>query len=151
MLVNDVFTIQPMDERPIDRALKWARERGWNQSQLAAQLEVAPQHVTNWKTRGMPPEWHEPVARLFGRSIDELMGRPVAPSPSVARPAETPAEHWRATAVELARWAGHGRYVPAQFLLAVDFMAANSPPVEQQQRSEYVRRLLEMVNTPAGS
>lgn len=93
--INKAFTVarmtRPAPQAPIDRALAWAAARGWNQSQLADKLGVKPQHVTNWKTRGMPPEWHAPVARLFGRSVDELLG--LAPAASVpASPAYSIAE-----------------------------------------------------------
>jgi len=64
-----------VENRPIDRALAWAKARGWNQSELARQVGATPQDITNWKTRGMPPEWHAPVAAVLARSIEELIGR----------------------------------------------------------------------------
>lgn len=62
------------DERPIDRLLKWTREAGKNQSDLARGLGVDPQTITNWKKRGMPPEYHAPAARMFGRTVEQLLG-----------------------------------------------------------------------------
>lgn len=60
--------------RPIDRALAWAKQKGWNQSTLAARLGVAPANVTNWKIRGLPPEQYKPVADALGKTVDELLG-----------------------------------------------------------------------------
>lgn len=45
-----------------------------DQVQLANKLGVEPGHVTNWKKRGLPAERHAAAARLFHRSIDELVG-----------------------------------------------------------------------------
>lgn len=64
-----------MGIRPIDTLLRWTREAGLNQSKLAERLGVAPQDITNWKRRGMPPEKHKAAADAFGRTIDELVGR----------------------------------------------------------------------------
>lgn len=63
-----------MPTRPIDRALEWMRERGWKQADLARELRVPTQTITNWKARGMPPEHHATIAALFRRSVDELLG-----------------------------------------------------------------------------
>ncbi|MFT0547840.1 helix-turn-helix domain-containing protein [Allopusillimonas ginsengisoli] len=46
-----------------------------NQSAFAARLGVLPQHVTNWKNRGLPAEQYQPIAEALGRSVDELLGR----------------------------------------------------------------------------
>jgi DNA-binding transcriptional regulator YiaG len=62
-------------ERPIDRALERAKALGLNQSQFAAKLLVDPQHVTNWKRRGMPPEYHAKAAEVLNWSVDQLLGR----------------------------------------------------------------------------
>lgn len=64
-----------MSQRPIDVALAWARERGWNNSAFARELGVERQNVSNWQKRGLPPEWHERVASVFGKSVDALLGR----------------------------------------------------------------------------
>jgi len=68
------------DIRPIDRALAWAQEKGWNQSTFASRLGVAPANVTNWKSRGLPPEHYKLVADALGRSVDELLGAAVTAS-----------------------------------------------------------------------
>lgn len=67
-------------ESTIERALRIARERkGWNQARFAAELNklglpVLPQHITNWKRRGLPPEHHAVVARALDITVDELLG-----------------------------------------------------------------------------
>ena len=64
-----------MKESIFERMARWGAARGWNQSEIAANLGLSsPQQISNWKRRGVPPEWHAPIARLFGRSVDELMG-----------------------------------------------------------------------------
>lgn len=45
-----------------------------DQVQLAHKMGVEAGHVTNWKKRGLPAERHAAAARLFRRSIDELVG-----------------------------------------------------------------------------
>lgn len=77
-----------MSERPIDRLLGWAKQRNWNQSALAREMGVSPQDVTNWKARGLPPDMFLRAADVIGRSVDELLGRPIRyaqlqPTPSV--------------------------------------------------------------------
>lgn len=72
--VHGAFTLRRMEMRTIDRALQWANKRGWNRSKLAFELGESPQTIYNWTKRGMPPEHHEAVATLFGRSVDELLG-----------------------------------------------------------------------------
>lgn len=62
-----------MAERVIDRALKWAREKGWNQSDFAERMGVAPANVTNWKQRGMPADLYARAATVLGRSVDALL------------------------------------------------------------------------------
>lgn len=64
-----------MEMRPIDRLIAWAKERGWKGAELARRLGVDRQNISNWKKRGLPAEWLEPAARLFGRSVDSLLGR----------------------------------------------------------------------------
>lgn len=75
------------EESPIDRTLRWADERGWDQSELARRLGVEPGHVTNWKkVRGLPKARYEAVATLFGRTLDEVAGRaPEEPRDKSAR------------------------------------------------------------------
>lgn len=72
--LNNPFSLGRMELRPIDRALRRAREKGMNQSLFAERLGVEPQHITNWKRRGMPPEWHARVAQVLGYTVDELLG-----------------------------------------------------------------------------
>src|SRR5690606_39148163 len=47
----------------------------WSQSGLAKRMDLLPQHVSNWKTRGVPPERYEAIADALDCSIDELLGR----------------------------------------------------------------------------
>lgn len=93
-MLNEVFSIYRVTDKPssrgdtpIIRALRMAKAKGWNQSRFAAQLGVLPQDITNWKARGMPPEWHEPVATKLGCSVDELLGRgrPTPPTHPASR------------------------------------------------------------------
>jgi phage repressor protein C with HTH and peptisase S24 domain len=64
-----------MNERPIDTALRLAREKGWNQAQFAAEVGASSADVSNWKKRGMPPERHVAVADALGTSVDTLLSR----------------------------------------------------------------------------
>jgi hypothetical protein len=74
------------DLTAIRRALAWSEARGWSQTDLARELRVSAQVMTNWKTRGLPPAMHLPVARLLGRSVEELVEKKAAPvRPLVAR------------------------------------------------------------------
>lgn len=73
--LNKLFRLEGMAERPIDRALQLAKEKGLNKSQFAAALQVLPQHVTNWIKRGMPPEYYAPAADVLDCSVDRLLGR----------------------------------------------------------------------------
>lgn len=55
--------------------MRWAADKGWNQSDLASQLRLSPQVVSNWKRRGgVPPEQYATIAALFGRSVEQLLG-----------------------------------------------------------------------------
>lgn len=65
-----------MTTRPIDRALRWAKEDGLNQSDLAKRLSVLPQDITNWKKRDLPSDKYLNVAEVLNRSLDDLLGRP---------------------------------------------------------------------------
>jgi phage repressor protein C with HTH and peptisase S24 domain len=68
-----MFSLAAMSERPIDRALAWAKEAGMTPADFARRLEVDDQLVTNWKKRGLPPRRHAEVAKIFGRTVDELV------------------------------------------------------------------------------
>lgn len=83
-MLNVLFRIGVMSsvsrksvDRPIDRALKWAREeRGWNQTEFATAMGLSPANITNWKgRRGMPPEHHEKAATILRKTVDELLGK----------------------------------------------------------------------------
>lgn len=75
---------------PIDVALQWARDAGMNQSAFAGAIGATPQDVTNWKKRGMPAEWHAPVAAKFGRRVEELLGLVATTETSSAQAARAP-------------------------------------------------------------
>lgn len=81
-MLNNVFSIHgmvskepPKLDRSIDRALKKARDLGMNQRKFAAAMGVSAQDVTNWKSRGMPPERLEKASEVVDCSVDELLGR----------------------------------------------------------------------------
>lgn len=75
-----------MAETPISRALRLARAKGMNQTEFAVEMGVLPQHVTNWKKRGMPPEHHRQAAKVVGITIDELLGETPPGRAPVNRP-----------------------------------------------------------------
>lgn len=91
-----------MTERVIDRALKWAEDKGWSQTAFAERLEVSPARVTNWKARGMPPAMHARVAEQLGCTLDELVqGRhdvaariAAERAPTYQSPSITPIQSW---------------------------------------------------------
>lgn len=64
---------------PIDLALLLATRRGWTQADLAARISGGPKDVvtkqmlSNWKSRGLPPAWHAPLARALGITVDDLL------------------------------------------------------------------------------
>lgn len=59
-------------ERPIDRVLRWAAERGLSQTKLADAMGVAAANVTNWKSRGLPESQYRAAAQALGRTLDEV-------------------------------------------------------------------------------
>ena len=61
-----------MPLRPIDVALKIAKEHGLNQTAFAAKLGATSADVSNWKKRGMPADRHLDVAVALGISVDTL-------------------------------------------------------------------------------
>lgn len=76
--LNFLFRVDGMQakqNRPIDRALKRAEDKGYNQSAFAVLMDTDPQTITNWKRRGMPPEHHEKAAEVLDWTVDELLGR----------------------------------------------------------------------------
>lgn len=64
-----------MDESVFDIVIRKAREKDWTQSDLAVQLGLSPQNVTNWKRRGVPPDQYVKIADTLNCSLDELLGR----------------------------------------------------------------------------
>lgn len=83
-VTNRAFTLAAVNGKatPITRALAWARDAGMDQQRFADRLGVSAQAVTNWKARGMPPDKFADVARLFGRTIDELVHGEASQSPT---------------------------------------------------------------------
>jgi SOS-response transcriptional repressor LexA len=59
-------------EKIMDKVIRWAAQRGWNKKELARQLNVESQYVTNWIKRGLPTHRYADVAKLFGRPIEDL-------------------------------------------------------------------------------
>src|SRR6266851_1471022 len=82
-MLNGLFSIgavgankQKPDLRSIKIALQLAKDKHhWNQTDFAKAMGVLPQDVTNWKSRGMPADWLEPVADKLKCSVDLLLGR----------------------------------------------------------------------------
>ncbi len=64
------------EERPIDRAVRWAKELGMNKTALGAALDLPSPSatITNWLKRGMPAEYHVKAAEVTKRSLAELLG-----------------------------------------------------------------------------
>lgn len=67
-------TVGAMRMRPIDRVLLLARDRDMDQTALAAAMGVQPQHITNWKRRGLPPAQLPLAAQVLRCSVDFLLG-----------------------------------------------------------------------------
>lgn len=74
MIQQNVYALA-MQDMVIDKALQLANKRGMNQSALARLIGVLPQHITNWKSRGVPPEKYVALADALDCSMDELLGR----------------------------------------------------------------------------
>lgn len=75
--INKTFTISPVSrETPLDRILRWAKDLGMDQTELAKELGVSSQVITNWKKRKrIPPEHHARAAQVIHHSVDEILGR----------------------------------------------------------------------------
>lgn len=86
-----------MSDKAIEIALRLAKQRGWNQSQLAARIDATSADITNWKTRGMPAERHIPVAKALGISVEELTGHFTPAEQAMRRAAEGPAPEYAGT------------------------------------------------------
>ena len=69
--------------RPIDIALRLAKEKGLTQTAFSTLVGATSADVSNWKKRGMPAERHLDVALALGISVDSLFsGAPnVSPAP----------------------------------------------------------------------
>jgi len=64
-----------MNTSAIDMVLALAKAKGWKQTELADKIGVKTQNITNWKTRGLPPDKLAVVAEVLGCSVDLLLGR----------------------------------------------------------------------------
>lgn len=73
--INNSFKFGRMDDRPIDRALGIAEEKGWSKAEFARRMAVSQANVTNWIARGMPADKEAAAAEVLGVSIYELLGR----------------------------------------------------------------------------
>jgi len=76
-----------------ERLRKLRRAKGWTQEQLAKMLNVSRNAVAGWEA---PSKRYFPdqetlvrIARLFGVSVDYLLGLIDVPRPMVRRPSET--------------------------------------------------------------
>ncbi|PZQ77968.1 MAG: XRE family transcriptional regulator [Variovorax paradoxus] len=70
--------------RPIDIALELARrEKGWNQTQFATEIGASSADISNWKKRGMPPEWHKSAAVAIGVTVDRLLSGNIETGPVI--------------------------------------------------------------------
>lgn len=45
-----------------------------NQTKFAIEMGVLPQHVTNWKRRGLPADQYQRAAKVLEITVDELIG-----------------------------------------------------------------------------
>lgn len=61
----------------IDSALK-TRKKNWKW--LAAQLDMKPAAVGNWKGRGVPAKYYGEIATLLGETVDWVIGNPIKPA-----------------------------------------------------------------------
>ena len=53
---------------------RWRHVRGWNQTQLAAQVGVSVQTISEWETGRRKPRFHhlQTLTRIFDQPIDVL-------------------------------------------------------------------------------
>lgn len=58
--------------RPIDRVLGWSGAK--TRADLARELEISPQALNNWMGRDIPPREYARVAKIYGRSVEVLVG-----------------------------------------------------------------------------
>lgn len=79
--LNGAFSLERMgkpkdkpSEHPMDRVLAWTKTK--TRVELAKELELeSPQALQNWINRGIPPKDYARVAKIYGRSVDVLLGR----------------------------------------------------------------------------
>lgn len=73
-----------------ERALRLAKDKGWNQSEFAEAIGADKQHITNWKKRGFPPARYARTAEVLGVSVEELITgkKPATQVTSASRIAE---------------------------------------------------------------
>ena len=83
------------------RELRMAR--GWNQVQLAEQLSVTKQSVSNWENDNILPsvEMLVKLAELFGVTTDYLLGRETHSRLDVSGLSETETAHIRQLIADL--------------------------------------------------
>lgn len=77
--------------------------RGWNQVQLAEQLSVTKQSVSNWENDNILPsvEMLVKLAELFGVTTDYLLGREAYSRLDVSGLSETETAHIRQLIADL--------------------------------------------------
>lgn len=77
--------------------------RGWNQVQLAEQLSVTKQSVSNWENDNILPsvEMLVKLAELFGVTTDYLLGREAHSQLDVSGLSETETAHIRQLIADL--------------------------------------------------
>lgn len=75
-----MYPAYDLDVTAIERALALAERLGMNQSTLAKRLGVKPQHLTNWKTRGLPSDRVTDLSAVLSCTTDYLLGRSDTPS-----------------------------------------------------------------------
>lgn len=73
------------------------KQRGWSQEELGGQIGVTRQTVSKWEMGQSTPELEKLVelSRLFGMSIDQLVGLEEAEERNAPREASKPASGWR--------------------------------------------------------
>lgn len=126
-----------MPDRPIDRALEWAKARGWDQSEFAERLGVDRANVTNWKNRRLPPERFKQVADLFGRTVDELIGEAPAAAGQHAGPPE--ARAGLVLSLENAERADAGRPIPVISWVQAGELSGVEDPHPPGEADEWVQ------------
>lgn len=123
--------------------LALAKAKGWKQTELADKLGVKTQNITNWKTRGLPPDKLAVVAEVLGCSVDLLLGRSESGQTQVGiPPVAHPVILDEFTVVPIISWEALLTNVslPEVFKLAVPD-ASMAPKVPQGTMVEFTRHL----------